>query len=36
VLCVAEGDKPAWKIMLWLAIGMVLMMIYLIQVPLWF
>lgn len=35
MLRIANGQKPGWKLLLWMGLGLVLMMAYLIQVPLW-
>jgi len=35
LLRVSDGGKPVWKLLLWTAMGLVLLMAYLIQVPLW-
>ena len=35
MLRIADGQKPGWKLLLWTAMGLVLLTAYLIQVPLW-
>ncbi len=32
---IADGAKPGWTLYLWMAMGLVLLMAYLVQVPLW-
>lgn len=32
---IAEGEKPGWKLLLWMEMGMVLLMVYLVLVSLW-